>query len=64
MKIKVLKRRGIAEMVEVRREQTLEEIVEENERLAKKIDNQFNSILTEIKINNRILREKLADEER
>lgn len=64
MKIKVLKRRGIAEMVEVKREKTLEELVAENDKLIKKIDDQFNSILTEIKVINRILKDKLSDEKR
>lgn len=61
MKIKVLKRRSIAEMVEVKREKTLEELVAENDKLIKKIDDQFNSILTEIKVINRILADKIAD---
>lgn len=64
MKIKVLKRRGIAEMVEVKREKTLEELVAENDKLIKKIDDQFNSVLTEIKVINRILKDKLSDEKR
>lgn len=63
MKIKVLKRRGIAEMVEVKREKTLEELVAENDKLIKKIDDQFNSILTEIKVINRILADKLNRED-
>lgn len=61
MKIKVLKRRSIAEMVEVKREKTLEELVAENDKLIKKLDDQFNSILTEIKVINRILADKIAD---
>lgn len=64
MKVKVLKRRGIAEMVEVKREKTLEELVAENDKLIKKLDGQFNSILAEIKVINRILKDKLSDEER
>lgn len=64
MKIKVLKRRGIAEMVEVKREKTLEELVAENDKLIKKLDGQFNSILAEIKVINRVLKDKLSDEER
>lgn len=64
MKIKVLKRRGIAEMVEVKREKTLEELVAENDKLIKKLDGQFNSIIAEIKVINRILKDKLSDEER
>jgi hypothetical protein len=64
MKIKVLKRRGIAEMVEVKREKTLEELVAENDKLIKKLDDQFNNIIAEIKVINRILKDKLSDEER
>lgn len=59
MKIKILKRRSIAEMVEVKREKTIDEIISENDKLIKKLDDQFNNILAEIKIVNRILRDKL-----
>ena len=62
MKIKVLKRRSIAEMVEVEREKTLAELVAENDKLIKKIDDQFNSTLAEIKIINRILKDKLSED--
>lgn len=59
MKVKILKRRSITEMVEVKREKSLEELIEENDKLIKKLDDQFNNILAEIKIVNRILRDKL-----
>lgn len=59
MKIKVLKRKSIAEMVEVKREKSLEELVAENDKLIQKLDDQFNNILAEIKIVNRILKDKI-----
>lgn len=59
MKVKILKRRSITEMVEVKREKSLEELIEENDKLIKKLDDQFNNILAEIKIVNRILKDKL-----
>lgn len=62
MKVKILKRRSITEMVEVKREKSLEELIEENDKLIKKLDDQFNNILAEIKIVNRILRDKLERE--
>ena len=62
MKIKVTKRRSITEMVEVQREKSLQELIEENDKLVKKLDDQFNNILAEIKIINRILRDKLDRE--
>ena len=62
MKIKVIKRRSITEIVEVKREKTLAELVDENDKLIKKIDNQFNSCLAEIKVINRILKDKLSEE--
>ena len=62
MKIKVTKRRSITEMVEVQREKSLQELMEENDKLVKKLDDQFNNILAEIKIINRIFRDKLDRE--
>lgn len=59
MKINVIKRRSITEMVEVKREKSLQELMEENDKLVKKLDDQFNNILAEIKIINRIFRDKL-----
>jgi hypothetical protein len=59
MKVKILKRRSITEMVEVKREKSLQELMEENDKLVKKLDDQFNNILAEIKIVNRILKDKL-----
>ena len=59
MKVKILKRRSITEMVEVKREKSLDELIEENDKLIKKLDDQFNNILAEIKIVNRILKDKL-----
>jgi hypothetical protein len=59
MKVKVLKRRTITEMVEVKREKSLEELVAENDKLIQKLDDQFNNILAEIKIVNRILKDKI-----
>jgi len=59
MKVRILKRRSITEMVEVKREKSLEELIEENDKLIKKLDDQFNNILAEIKIVNRILKDKL-----
>lgn len=62
MKIKVTKRKSITEMVEVQREKSLQELMEENDKLVKRLDDQFNNILAEIKIINRILRDKLDRE--
>lgn len=59
MKIKVLKRRSISEIVEVKREKSLEELMEDNDKLIKRLDDQFNNILAEIKIVNRILKDKI-----
>ena len=59
MKIKVLKRRSISELVEVKREKNLEELMEENDKLIKKLDDQFNNIIAEIKVVNRILKDKI-----
>lgn len=59
MKIKVIKRKSISEMVEIKREKSLEELVEENDKMIKKLDDQFNNILAEIKIVNRILKDKI-----
>lgn len=61
MKIKVIKRKSIAEMVSVKREKTLAELVEENDKLIRKLDDQFNNIIAEIKIINRIMKDKLGD---
>lgn len=62
MKIKVIKRKSIAEMVSIKREKTLEELVAENDKLLKKLDEQFNNVLAEIKVVNRILADKLGRE--
>lgn len=62
-KIKVIKRRSIAELVQVKREKSLQELVAENDMLLTRIDAQFNSILTEIKVINNILRGKLEDKQ-
>ena len=59
MKVKVIKRKSISEMVEIKREKSLEELVEENDKMIKKLDDQFNNILAEIKIVNRILKDKI-----
>jgi len=59
MKIKVLKRRSISELVEVKREKNLEELMAENDKLVKRLDDQFNNILAEIKVVNRILKDKI-----
>ena len=59
MKIKVLKRRSISELVEVKREKNLDELMEENDKLIKKLDDQFNNIIAEIKVVNRILKDKI-----
>lgn len=63
MKIKVIKRKSITEMVEIKREKSLEELIEENDKLIKKLDNQFNNIIAEINIINRILHDKVSKEE-
>lgn len=62
MKINVIKRKSISEIVEVQREKSLQELIEENDKLVKKLDDQFNNILAEIKIINRIFRDKLDRE--
>ena len=59
MNIKITKRKSISEAVEVKREMTLDELVKENDKLLKKLDDQFNNCLTEIKVINRILADKL-----
>lgn len=64
MNIKVLKRRSIAEMVEVKREKTLAELVAENDKLIKKFENLCHGCLAEIKIINSILRDKIDEERR
>lgn len=61
MKIKVIKRKSIAELVEVKREKTLAELIEENDKLIRKLDDQFNNIIAEIKIINRIMKDKMED---
>lgn len=58
MKIKVIKRKSIADLVQVKREKTIAELIADNDRLVKKIDEQFNSILAEIKVINRIIADK------
>ena len=60
MKIKIIKRKSISEAVEVKRDMTLEELIKDNDRLLKKLDDQFNNCLTEIKVINRILADKLS----
>lgn len=62
MNIKVLKRRSISEAVKVERKKTLEEIVEENDKLLEEFSKNLNEGLTAIKVINRILRDKIADE--
>ena len=64
MNIKVIKRRSIAEIVEVKREKSLKELVAENDKLIKRVDDQFNSIIAEIKVINRILKDKLEDSDK
>lgn len=64
MKVKIIKRKSITEMVEVQREKSLQELMEENDKLVKKLDDQFNNILAEIKIINRIMADKLNREDR
>lgn len=60
MKIKIIKRKSISEAVEVKRDMTLEELIRDNDKLLKKLDDQFNNCLTEIKVINRILADKLS----
>jgi len=60
MKIKIIKRKSISEAVEVKRDMTLEELIKDNDKLLKKLDDQFNNCLTEIKVINRILADKLS----
>ena len=59
MKIKVIKRKSIADLVQVKREKSFSELMAENDRLVKKLDEQFNNVLAEIKVINRILSDKL-----
>lgn len=61
--IKIVKRRSIAQMVQVKREKSLAELMEENDRLVEQIDEQLNSILAEIKIINTIMRGRIEDSE-
>lgn len=61
--IKIVKRRSIAQMVQVKREKSLAELMEENDRLVEQIDGQLNSILAEIKIINTIMRGRIEDSE-
>lgn len=61
-KIKIIKRKSIAQIVEVKREQSLKELIEENDRLLREIDSQFNGIIAEMRIINRILMDKAKDE--
>lgn len=61
--LKIIKRRSIAQMVQVKREKSLAELMEENDRLVEKIDEQLNSILAEIKIINKIMRGRVDDGE-
>lgn len=61
--LKIIKRRSIAQMVQVKREKSLAELMEENDRLVEKIDEQLNSILAEIKIINKIMRGRIEDSE-
>lgn len=63
MRIHVIKRRSVAEAVAVKRELTTEQLIQENDRLLREIDDQFNNILAEIRIVNRLLADKLAREE-
>lgn len=63
MKIKVVKRKSISQIVEVQREKSLAELMAENDKLIRKLDDQFNNILAEIKIINRIMQDKLDRED-
>lgn len=63
MRIHVIKRRSVAEAVAVKRELTTEQLIQENDKLLREIDDQFNNILAEIRIVNRLLADKLAREE-
>ena len=63
MNIKIVKRKSISQIVEVKREKTLEELMAENDKLLKKLDDQFNNIIAEIKIINRIMQDKLDRED-
>lgn len=60
MKIKIIKRKSISEAIEVKRDMKLEELIKENDKLLKKLDDQFNNCLAEIKVINRILSDKLS----
>ena len=62
MKIKVIKRKSIADLVQVKREKSLAEIMAENDKLVKKLDEQFNNILAEIKVINRVLADKVRED--
>ena len=64
MKIKVLKRRSISEAVKVERKKTLEELVEENDKLLDEFSKNLNEGLTAIKVINRILKDKLSEKSR
>lgn len=59
MKIRIIKRKSIAEAVSVKREKSLEELIADNDKMLKKLDEQFNNIIAEIKIINRIMADKL-----
>lgn len=58
MKIQVRRRKSVAEAVAVKREMTLAELIAENDKLVQQLDDQFNNILAEIKVINRILADK------
>lgn len=58
MKIKVKKRKSVAEAVAVKREMTLDELFKENDKLIQQLDDQFNDILAEIKVIQRIMEDK------
>lgn len=62
MRIKIVKRKSISEAIEVKREMTLEELIKENDKMLKRLDDQFNNCLAEIKIINRILSDKVNRE--
>lgn len=59
MNIKIIKRKSIAEAVSVTREKSLEQLIADNDKMLKKLDEQFNNILAEIKVINRIMADKL-----
>lgn len=62
MKVKIIKRKSIAEAIEVKREMNLDELVKENDKLLKKLDDQLNNLLAEIKVINRIMSDKINRE--